>query len=255
MLHDSIKKHIKKLHQKKFRKEFHEFFVEGIKGVSEAINSGIEIPIIIIDNKRKDQLLIQKIIKQAEKEEIEVLYAYEKDIKEIKSTEVFPGVLAIVDRPDFNLDDFSFDNNIIALDGISDPGNLGTIIRTADWFGIENIIIGNGCVDPFNEKVVRSTMGSIFHVNIFESKNLAGTLETIKSEKKYNLIGLTLQGEEIAEKELKNSKQMFVFGSESHGISSEVEQLLDIQYKIKGKGKAESLNVAVAAGIVMGKIV
>ena len=105
-----------------------------------------------------------------------------KQIEKIKTTETFPGVLAIVNQPEVYAEDLIGSKNIISLDEVKDPGNLGTIIRTADWFGIQGIILSENCVELYNPKVVRASMGSIFHVKIFQSDNLVDDLQIFKKE-------------------------------------------------------------------------
>ena len=251
-MHKKIVKHIGKLKQKKYRREYGEFLVEGIKGVSEALLSNFETALLVVDGKRRDEKGIAHIINKAEKKGIAVEFGGRKDIDLIKSTDTFPGVLAIVEIPERDSPGLLNKKPIIILDGINDPGNLGTIIRTADWFGIPNIVISRGSVDPYNEKVVRSTMGSLFHVNIVDCGNLARRVKGYR-EKGYTAVGLDTKGKPISKAKL-GAKNVYIFGSESHGISEGLDALLDHRYTIEGSGSAESLNVAVAAGIVMSYI-
>ena len=171
MLSKKIVQHINQLQQKKVRNEDREFLIEGVKGVSEALNSTLEVILLVIEGNRRDEPEFLNLIKKAEKNGVLVEFCGRGDIKDIKTTDTFPGVLAIVNQPDFTIQDLT-DDKIICLDGIKDPGNLGTIIRTADWFGIKNILLSEDCVDVYNPKVVRSTMGSIFRMKIMESNNL-----------------------------------------------------------------------------------
>ncbi len=249
----SIIKHIRQLKQKKFRKEFGEFLVEGIKGVDEALESDQEVVLVIVEGNRRDEKDFQKIIKKSESREVSVEFCGRKDVGDIKSTDTFPGVMAVVSQKEIAPEDITDSKYIICLDGIKDPGNLGTIIRTADWFGISDIILSEDCVDPYNEKVVRSTMGSIFHVNIFQSAGLDHTLKIFKEKYEYKICSLVMGGKSL-EKMKKEDKTIFVLGSESHGVRGEIEKMSDNRYTIPGKGGAESLNVAVAGGILMSKI-
>lgn len=238
---------ITKLKQKKYRDEFCEFVVEGVKGVAEALGSDTKINSVIIgeDDKNKFAYIINKISSR----EIPVFYASKIETDKIKNTDTFPGIAAVIMKPDFNIEDLINKKPIIVLDKINDPGNLGTIIRTADWFGLDNILISEESVDVFNDKVVRSTMGSLFHLKFAESTNIVQDLEDFK-QKGYNIILLDMNGKDI--KGLKpNKKSIYVFGSESHGIRPEIRSLADNVYSIKGGEKTESLNVAVSAGIVM----
>lgn len=254
MLTAATIKHLNQLQQKKYRTEFKECTVEGVKGVQEAISSDAEVILVIIDGKLRDESEMIALADLAEENDIPVDFCSRKDIGEIKTTDTFPGVLAVVATPDNGLDEVN-NGAIIALDGLKDPGNLGTIIRTADWFGLYNIILAEESVDPYNPKVVRSTMGSLFRVNIFESKNLATSLHTLQKKYGYKIVGLTMDGEPLQNlKKNASEKTVFLFGSESHGIRPELEKMLDISYTIPGQGGAESLNVAVAAGILMSRM-
>ncbi|MBT3817078.1 MAG: RNA methyltransferase [Candidatus Magasanikbacteria bacterium] len=240
-------KSIKKLQQKKYRKEYQQFFVEGVKGVTDLLNSSYEAAAVCIESGREKDEDIIAIIDIAKEKKVPVQVLPGKDIKQIKSTDTFPGVMGIANMKEKQ---GLGEGHVICLDGVMDPGNLGTIIRTADWFGITNIVLSENCVDPYNPKVVRSTMGSLFHVQLIRD-DLETRIGELK-EKGYKTIGLTLDGESLDK--LPEGLLCLVLGSESHGVSKEVKPLLDASYTIPGKGEAESLNVAVAGGIVMSKL-
>jgi len=250
MLSKNITKHINQLKQKKFRKEFGEFLVEGLKGVDQALNSDWEVILVVVEGNKRDEPEMKQIIKKAEKEEVQVEFCGRQDVDGIKTTDTFPGIIAIISQQEVRPEDITNDKYIICLDDIKDPGNLGTIIRTAHWFGIESILLSEDCVDPFNEKVVRSTMGSIFHVDIFQSAGLEKTLKIFKQRYEYKICSLVMNGEDLNKLKI-TGKTIFVLGSESHGVRKEVEKMSDKNYTILGKGDAESLNVAVAGGILM----
>lgn len=251
MLKPSLKTHIGKLQQKKFRKEFQEFTIEGVKGVEEALNYGTVLAVIVEGN-RRDEPELARIISLAEKKDVGVEYCGHKDIDAIKSTETFPGVMAIVELPDVELVDLEEKGTILALDGVKDPGNLGTIIRTADWFGVHAVLLSEDSVDPYNEKCVRSTMGSIFRVHIFKTFDLKETLKELK-EKKWQLNTFTMSGKSLSQIK-KGENAVYIFGSESHGVSKEIEALCDEKYTIPGNTQAESLNLSIASGIVLWEI-
>ncbi|OGH64530.1 MAG: hypothetical protein A2821_04765 [Candidatus Magasanikbacteria bacterium RIFCSPHIGHO2_01_FULL_41_23] len=255
MLTAATIKHLNQLQQKKYRAEFKEFIVEGVKGVKEAIESDAEIIIIIIDGKLRDEPEFLELVKMASAHEIAFDFCSRADIGEIKTTDTFPGVLAVVSSADIGLDEIAR-GTIIALDGLKDPGNLGTIIRTADWFGVSRLILGEDTVDPYNPKVVRSTMGSIFRVDIFESVDLAHSLDWLKKKYGYRVIALTMDGAPLPPSiDYRTAdKIILLFGSESHGISPKLEKIIDSRYTIRGNSQAESLNVAVAAGITLSRI-
>lgn len=253
--------HLNKLQEKKHRTEFQEFIVEGAKGVGEALTEDAEVVLIIIEGNRRDEKEFAALIKTAEQKNVPVEFCARGDIGDIKTTDTFPGVLAVIARPDIGLEHIVNDYPIICLDGVKDPGNIGTIIRTADWFGVPNLLLSEDCVDPYNPKVVRSTMGSLFRVQLFESQHLPTTLTTLKEKHGYELVALEMQGEPI-EKLRPSKKTVYLFGSESHGTRPSLESLISKRYTIQGapphlniggggKGRAESLNVAVASGILM----
>lgn len=252
MISDSFKKHVKKLSQKKYREEFQECIVEGVKGVEEAFENKAVIKFLIVEEARKEEKDIQNCLSLAQKQQTEVNTASAKDVKEIKTTDTFPGILAAVTTPSYSLNDFISDQPILCLDGVKDPGNLGTIIRTADWFGMQNILLSEDCVDPYNEKVVRSTMGSLFRSKIVQSKNIVQDIEKLRSEG-YKSYALQMEGKSVV-KIPKEQKSIYIFGSESHGISKGVQSLCTESYTIPAFGKTESLNVGIAVAITLGQI-
>ncbi|PIR04119.1 MAG: hypothetical protein COV59_02960 [Candidatus Magasanikbacteria bacterium CG11_big_fil_rev_8_21_14_0_20_39_34] len=247
MLAKSVLTHINKLQQKKYRKQYEQFLVEGIKGVEDGLRSG-QVEMVILEGSKRDESAYALLQKMAYKRQVEVQFCGRQDIGHIKTTQTFPGVLGICRMENAALDEV-LGGTLICLDGIKDPGNLGTIIRTADWFGFQNILLSGDCVDPYNDKVVRSTMGSIFHVRICKSEDFVHDLKILKNEG-YTLSSFVMDGQPF-EKIRINKRQAFFFGSESHGVSEAVENLMDKRYTISGNGNAESLNVAISSAIVM----
>lgn len=249
MLSKGTVKQINNLQQKKYRQEQGVFLVEGIKGVEEAILNKANFLSVIIEDGKKEDEGIQKIIELAVKNKIKFEFCGQKDIKNIKTTETFPGILAIIKQKNCAITDF-IPGNIICLDGIRDPGNLGTIIRSADWFGIKNILLSEDCVEIYNPKVVRSTMGSIFRIKVVESGNILNDLEFLQKQKNYQIFSLTMDGKKLSN--FKNTKSsIFVIGSESHGVREEIQALSIDCLTIPGQGQAESLNAAIATGILL----
>lgn len=245
--------HLNKLQEKKYRNEFQEFIVEGIKGVGEALKENAEVILIVIEGKRRDEKEFAALIKTAEQKNVPVEFCARGDIGDIKTTDTFPGVLAVIGKPEAGLEHITNNHPIICLDGVKDPGNIGTIIRTADWFGVPNLLLSEDSVDPYNPKVVRSTMGSLFRVKLFESQHLPTTLTALKEKHGYEIVALDMQGDKL-EKMRAAKKTVYLFGSESHGIRPSLESLISKRYTIQGAGRAESLNVAVSVGILLSKL-
>lgn len=237
---------LSKLNQKKYRSEYGCFIVEGKKGVSEAITSGQKIV----------QLVMTRQFAKLEKgfgENQETLIVDEKDFTKLAETVTPSGIAAIVRMPNDDLETIKKTKFIAILEDIRDPGNLGTIIRTADWFRLDAILLIGGA-DPYQAKVVRSSMGSIFHLPIVTSQN--GEADLIELKKAGFKIVVTRP--ELADSRkvvnFKN-KTAVVFGNESKGTSKEIDQLADQSLSIPKHGQAESLNVAVSFGIVINDVI
>ena len=146
---------------------------------------------------------------------------------------------------------FDYQNDtILLLEGIQDPGNVGTILRTADWFGIQNIFLNSECADVYNPKTIASSMGSIFNIHFYQNQDLVQLAHDLKNNQ-YKIIASDSHGKDT---ELIKGKKAIIIGSEARGISKELSELADQHYKISGRGQAESLNAAVAASIIMHQI-
>ena len=159
------------------------------------------------------------------------------------------GVLAVVEKKN-NTNKINYNEDIIiALDGIQDPGNLGTILRTVDSADLKQIILSKNSADPYNPKVVRSTMGAIFRVNIIEAENLLDTLKEVKKHNFEVVVTSLDTNESIYNIQYKN--KVIVIGNEANGVSKEIQEIADKKVKIPMLGKTESLNASVATGIMV----
>jgi TrmH family RNA methyltransferase len=229
-------KHIQSLDDKKRRQEFQEFIVEGEKMVEELFSSQFVVKHLYA----LDTWLLENELRIPKNVPFDEIKQFE--LEKISGLKTPNKVLAIVAIPMSIPNPFSI---ALALDGIKDPGNLGSIIRIADWFGIQTIFCSLDCVDLFNAKVVQATMGSIFRVKVLYSN-----LETLlKNNPTIQSIGTCLEGSPLSEF-AKIKSGIILIGSESHGISAELLSLCNSKCTIEKKGKAESLNAAVATGIV-----
>lgn len=222
---------IRSLSLKKNRQKHGLFIVEGEKLVNEVLSSDWEVEGIYAT---KEWLGENAII------------ISNNDLSRISSLKTPNKVLAVVKIKKGSLDITS--NTVLALDGVKDPGNLGTIIRLADWFGVEDIICSDDCVDYLNPKVVQSSMGSFTRVNL----HYTSLMDAFKKYSEYKLFMTVLNGTPLSE--MTNAdKKIVVMGSESKGISNEILELTSEKITIpKSKSsKAESLNVSVAAAIIL----
>ena len=245
---NSLIKHICKLREKKYRNEYNQYLIEGVKLVKEAIEEHANIEYIIISEEAKSSELVEKYLKKV-LQSTEYIQVPNNIFKLISEVEKPQGVLAVIRK---NLEDIKIDYSqdiILALDGIQDPGNLGTIIRTADSVGLTQILISKGTADPYNSKVIRSTMGAIFRVNIIECDNFSKTLKMCQ-ENNYKIIVTSLESKQSIY-DLKLKKKVIVIGNEANGVSKESLELADERAIIPMLGKTESLNASVATGIIL----
>jgi RNA methyltransferase, TrmH family len=233
---------------KKHRQAENKFIVEGKKSVLEGLNSSYKCETVFVTNKFSEENddTIAGIVKM--KKKIETLK--QKDFLKIADTETPQGIAAVFVKPKllFSQASFTDDKIILMLDNISDPGNLGTIIRNCDWFGVKNVFLSDNIVDYTNPKVIRASMGSVFHLNLFEDVK-PNMLNDLKG-KDFEIICADTEGENVFTYR-SDKKKILLLSSEAHGPSKEIENLSDKKICIPRIGKAESLNVASASAVML----
>ena len=244
---NEVIKNIKKLKEKKYRDERKEFIVEGIKLIQEAMNENAKIKMIVVcEECLKDETIEQKLLYQIAK--YNCIYVTPQVFSSITDVKNPQGMLAVIEIENTE-DIIKFDEDMIfILDGIQDPGNLGTILRTLDSAGFSQLIVSEDTVDAYNPKVVRSTMGAIFRVKVIESKDLIRTIRNIKKHRYETVVTSLSTDENIYD--IDYNKKIVVIGNESNGVSKEIMNIADIKAKIPMLGKTESLNAAVATSII-----
>ncbi|EHK2363099.1 TrmH family RNA methyltransferase [Clostridium perfringens] len=240
---NNLFKEIKKLKEKKHRIKSNKYLIEGLRFVEEAIKSKVSIDSIIFTEsfKEKNPDLFLKI-----NENIKLIQMNEALLKQLCSTENPQGIVGVINMQNKELKSGEL---VVLVDKVQDPGNMGTIIRTAHAAGAAGIVMTKGTVDIYNDKTLRSTMGSIFYIPIVEDDSL----DFVKSLKKeeYKLVVSSLQGKNNFFEENLQGKVMIAVGNEGNGVSDEVYDIADIKVKIPMPGEAESLNVAVATSIMI----
>ena len=237
-------KYLSKLLIKKFRIESQQYLIEGEKLVSEALNSNAVVNKIFVEKSLTEKF--KSLITIASKLNIEVDFIKGNDLSKICDSKTPQGIAALLSITKKML---QFEDFIVAIENVQDPGNAGTIIRTCDWFGIKQIILSNDSVEIYNPKLIRATMGSVFHLNIFESNDFYDDLISLV-RKGYKLICADLNGNDINEMKL-SRKTIIVFCNESNGPSRKLLELNPEKVTIKKFGMAESLNVASAAAVIL----
>ncbi|OPJ55180.1 TrmH family RNA methyltransferase [Alkalithermobacter paradoxus] len=249
-------KYTKSLLKKKNRIEEKRYIIEGYKIVKDAIKSNENIDYVFItDTFLQKQECIDTIESIKNKNiNINIYKVNDKLFREITDTENPQGIVAVVKYEMHSLENIINNkdlNFVLILDRIQDPGNMGTIIRTADASGVDCIILLKGCVDIYNPKVIRSTMGSIFNIPIIEGEE---DIINILKESKFNVVSSTLDTDNYYHKVDYGQKVALVIGNEGSGISKSIIDVSDILIKIPIYGGAESLNAAIASGILMYEI-
>lgn len=254
MLTQKELKYYSSLLHKKYRHEYQKFLVEGIILIREAINSNYRCEIIISSHlyaqKNNDELVDLK--NKNLRTEIINQNLFEK----LCDTKTPQGIIGVFLSPDINLnlrkEVLKKEKLIVALENISDPGNLGTIIRNCDWFGVKNILLSPECAEVFNPKVIRASSGSLFHISFYETVNFYDTLNDLKKSG-FKIYCTDLEGKNIYDLKL-SDKSIIVFSSEAHGPSDDLLKISDLKITIPRFGKAESLNVASASAVVLSEL-
>lgn len=245
---NEIIKNIRKLKEKKYRDIENSYIIEGIKIVKEAIEEKATIKQIVvceecINDGELDKDTLYEIAKY------NLIYVTKKVFDLITDVKTPQGIIAVIEKNNANKGiDYSQDI-IIALDDLQDPGNLGTILRTVDSANLNQIILSKNSADPYNPKVVRSTMGAIFRVNILEVENLKDELEKVKQNGFKVMVTSLDTKSSIYDTEY--NKKVIVIGNEANGVSKEIQNMADEKVKIPMIGKTESLNASVATGIMI----
>ncbi|MEG0075213.1 MAG: RNA methyltransferase [Eubacterium sp.] len=247
---NEIIKTLNRLKSKKNRDQENLFVFEGSKLFLEALNWNIEITAIFITSSflQEADHNISEAIKFFKKAFIPIYLLEDSVFALISSMKMPEGILCSAKKIK---KEKKICETYVILDDIQDPGNVGTIIRTADASGFDRIICSDKTADIYNEKVLRGSMGSVFHLPIEQVLDLEKRIYELKSEG-ITIIGTSLKGQSQLFLENQNPSSFgLVLGNESKGMSTKIENLCDTLYKLPMVGHAESLNVSVAAGILM----
>ncbi len=235
-------KWIQSLRYKKYRSQKALFIAEGPKIIDEIQGSDYKIHSIFLTEKGAE-LVSSHIPKHL------LRLISEKELAKLSLLDTPNHALALVYWPQSFTDALYQDSNwVLGIDGLQDPGNLGTVIRTADWFGVQQIVCSEDTVDAFNPKVVQATMGSLFHVNMHYLP-----LEQYLSTTRKQVFGMSLAGENLYESHLP-STGVLVIGHESKGISKPIQPYINHALAIPRFGRAESLNAGIATAIGLNQI-
>ena len=236
---------ITRLHQKKFRDESGLFLVEGVKSVDDLLRSSFTVQEVLATDawagEHENSIPVNA----------ELTLVTPAEMERLSTWKTPQPVIAVTRIPQRELADIQMDQPLLMLDDLRDPGNMGTIVRTADWFGIRQIVCSKTTVELYNPKVIQATMGSFTRVRVFYT----GLVDFIESHmKERRVLGAFLEGSPVQQFDFKPS-DVIVIGNEANGITTQVAQKINdkilIDSPVKGSDKAESLNASVAAAIMM----
>ncbi len=239
----------RKLKRRLHREEQGRFLLEGIRGIEDALITGARIHEVLISpylfRNPRGCALHERLVAAG----IEIYGVTEEVLEHVADTDTPQGAVAIVGIPDSELC-LHGSPLVLLADGISDPGNLGTLIRTADAFGLSGIILSGDVVDPFNSKCVRATMGSILRVPLVSFKKVKDSIEFLKKHE-FSIVAADTKADTTCYDYDFCGKCGILVGSEAHGLTKEVQRLCDRAVRIPMMGDAESLNAGVAGSILM----
>ncbi|MEE0164304.1 MAG: TrmH family RNA methyltransferase [Lachnospiraceae bacterium] len=226
----------KALKDRKGRRESGCFLVEGRKMVEEALASAFDV----------ETVLVQEGMELPDGLTMPVYELPAHVLAAVCDTKTPQGIAAVVRMKEQS----ALGKHIVVLDGVQDPGNVGTIIRTADAAGLNGVLLSNQCADVFSPKVLRATMGSIFRMNLRTTDDLPGELTKLR-EKGYSILSSQLDGTPFYERQDVAERFALIIGNEGNGVSEQVQQTATHRVRLPMRGGAESLNAAIAAAIMM----
>lgn len=245
-------KYIKSLQLKKFRDEHGSFVIEGEKLLREALAYKGYISLVLLSQSFAESERHDELTAELYDNNIPLYYADDRTFKDACETDTPQGVIAVAEKMDFSLDEIMDKDELcmVLLHEVRDPGNAGTIIRTADACGLDAVLLSKGSVDLYNGKTIRSTMGSLFHIPVIQNLDTIETIARLK-ESKVTAIGADPHSAVNCIELPSYNRCMIIIGNESQGISSDVSKVLDQNVRIPMPGRAESLNAGIAASIMM----
>lgn len=248
-LSERRRKEVASLAQKKYREQLGQSVVEGVRALDAAIRAGAPLVEIFVTEQALSDSHVSDLL---DKTVVPVYVLTEIEIARLSDVQTSQGVLAVVRTLSIPEEKILDQRSVLVLDGVQDPGNVGTIIRTAAWFGTDVVVAGTGTADFFNPKVIRASMGAVWDVLLARTRSLPDLLIHL-NEAGFSLFGADLKGTDVR-KWHPSLPSALILGSEAHGLSADTRRLVHETLSITGRADhpgTESLNVATAAGILI----
>lgn len=233
--------------RRRVRDDASSLVVEGVRSVESAVEAGARLRALFVT---EEALAADRVAALADRAGVRPVVVGARELARVSETETSQGVVAVAAMPPEP--PLASLRRVVVLDGVQDPGNVGTLVRTAAWFGLDAVVCGPGTADVFAPKVVRSAMGGLWDVGLVRTRDIGATLDALR-ELGLRLVGADLGGEDAATWQ-PDGPTALVLGSEAHGLSPETHARLDARVTLPGRPHrqgAESLNVAVAGGVLM----
>lgn len=250
-------KELRELTHRKYRDRERKFIVEGVRLVQEAVASDFSVLEAYYTPDLAGAPEGKALLARLKEHTSEVHQTSAREMELISETVSFQGVLAVVRQKQFGaagiLEGHASPSVVVALDAVSDPGNLGTIVRTCDWFGVSGVLLGLNSVELYNPKVIRSTMGGVFHLPIAANVDLLAAVSRARASGFRVYVTDAREGSHF-DRIGYASRSLIVFGNEAWGVSDQLAALADERVAIRRYGAAESLNVSVACGVVLSAV-
>jgi len=243
----AIRQHIRSLKNRKERWAKNQIIVEGAKCIRELCNSNWKVERIYFTSPW-DESEFWRSDPKIESVDRELIG--NKDMEMISAMKTPPGMLAVAHVPESFDQDFPSVGLALCLDNVADPGNVGTLIRVADWFGLNGVILSPNSADPLGPKAIQSSMGSTFHVPI-----KIRPFQKLGNAERNHVVGLDAGGDNLFTAPMTSPPSLIVVGSESHGLSDEIRAECHAIASIPGNGRAESLNASIAGAVAVSSII
>ncbi|MFQ5602283.1 MAG: TrmH family RNA methyltransferase [bacterium] len=255
MLSKNKLKYFASLKRKKNRVHENRFLVEGLRLCEELLDSDYVAEVLIYCPDRCHSERAHKLLSKFQEKHVPITEIDINQLNNLTETVHSQGIVCVAQKKAFDLAPFidQPEINLIALDRISEPGNLGTIIRSASWFGIAGVLLSKDSAEVTNPKVLRASMGAVFHLAIFENLHLSESLSALQA-KGFKLFAADAGSHTLFSDAIFTKKNVLILGNEIDGVAANLKSAADAALKIPKHGTGDSLNVAVAAGIIMEKM-
>jgi len=250
-------KYLRRLSNRNFREREGVFLVEGERFVEEALDSSFHLEMMVYSGKARESNRCLDLLERADNINVPCFELEQRLFQELADTVTPQGIMAVVRQCRSKLSDIKKTNNawlLVIADGVQDPGNLGTIVRSADAAGANGVILLKGTTDIYNQKALRATMGSVFHIPIVQNVTIKEVKEFIQEQGIKLIAGAPREGKAIFDCNLADSCAILV-GSEADGPQEETLSEVEEYINIPMPGQAESLNAAVSAGIMLYEVI